>query len=385
MTKAKTTKPSLTIEQLQHQLQKILENQTKLLNFTIELNEELKIKNTEFQDIIESLPHGLVATNTQGKILHFNNAMVNLTQISTSQAKGKNINKIFNTEIISKNLFSRHQKQGSNYHYKFQYTNKKKEVKNLECTLVPLQSRGIIIHIEDVTLVNKLQLESERKNRLATMGKMAATIAHEVRNPLASIELFTSMLAKEFFGDKEKLEILGYIQQSVKTANYTISNLLQHTKPVQIQKTKVDLSKLLEKFYKINKPIAQEQDYYLILENLKDKFIEADAELLNQVLKNLFNNAMQAIEKFNNQNNQIKIMLQEHKQTLRIIFQDKGCGMTAQIQEKIFQPFYSTKNRGIGLGMSVVKNIMDKHCAKIFIESKENIGTKIFLEFPTKT
>ena len=82
--------------------------------------------------------------------------------------------------------------------------------------MVPLQTTaGFIVHIENVTLVEKLKEEAERKNRLAIMGKMAASIAHEIRNPLTSIDLFSSMLAKEFKNNAENLETISYIQQSV--------------------------------------------------------------------------------------------------------------------------------------------------------------------------
>ena len=107
--------------------------------------------------------------------------------------------------------------------------------------MVPLQTTaGFIVHIENVTLVEKLKEEAERKNRLAIMGKMAASIAHEIRNPLTSIDLFSSMLAKEFKNNAENLETISYIQQSVKTANYVISNLLQYTKPLQLNKKKIN-------------------------------------------------------------------------------------------------------------------------------------------------
>ena len=110
----------------------------------------------------------------------------------------------------------------------FSYANKNQIEQKLEYTLVPLQTTaGFIVHIENVTLVEKLKEEAERKNRLAIMGKMAASIAHEIRNPLTSIDLFSSMLAKEFKNNAENLETISYIQQSVKTANYVISNLLQ--------------------------------------------------------------------------------------------------------------------------------------------------------------
>ena len=291
------------IKELEKQLQKITSGNTELVKLTIRLNEELKTKNIELQDIIESLPQGLIATDTQGVIVHFNKAVSEFTQIASKEAQSKKINVLFGIQIIPDNFISL-QKKGEKSHFmsrQFSYTNKKQIKQKLEYTLVPLQTTaGFIVHIENITLIEKLKQEAERKNRLAIMGKMAASIAHEIRNPLTSIDLFSSMLAKEFKKDTENLETINYIQQSVKTANYVISNLLQYTKPLQLNKKKINMQKLLQKFYKMNQPLAKQQKYELLIEEqqLQNPFIEGDQELLIQVFNNIFSNALQALQKF---------------------------------------------------------------------------------------
>ena len=196
------------IKELEKQLQKITSGNTELVKLTIRLNEELKTKNIELQDIIESLPQGLIATDTQGVIVHFNKAVSEFTQIASKEAQSKKINVLFGIQIIPDNFISL-QKKGEKSHFmsrQFSYTNKKQIKQKLEYTLVPLQTTaGFIVHIENITLIEKLKQEAERKNRLAIMGKMAASIAHEIRNPLTSIDLFSSMLAKEFKKDTENL------------------------------------------------------------------------------------------------------------------------------------------------------------------------------------
>ena len=240
--------------------------------------------------------------------VHFN-AVSEFTQITPQEAQSKKINVLFGIQIIPDNLISL-PKNEEQPHFgnqvsnqfvsnQFSYANKNQIEQKLEYTLVPLQTTaGFIVHIENVTLVEKLKEEAERKNRLAIMGKMAASIAHEIRNPLTSIDLFSSMLAKEFKNNAENLETISYIQQSVKTANYVISNLLQYTKPLQLNKKKINMQKLLQKFYKMNQPLAKQQKYELLLkEQLQNPFIEGDQELLIQVFNNIFSNALQALSK----------------------------------------------------------------------------------------
>ena len=370
------------IRKLSPQFNRIFGSLTDSLHLIQKLNDDLKSVNQEFKNIIESLPHGLITTNGQGKISHFNKAVAKFTQISPKLAIGKNINDVFKFRVIPLD-FIKNYYQYQNNRLQFQYQTKEQELKDLAYNLVFRHQDGIIIHIEDVTLVNKLKKEKDRKNKLTTMGQMAATIAHEVRNPLASIELFASMLAKEMQLDAEKLEILGYIQQSVKTANYTISNLLQHTRPITLNKSSVNISKLLEKFYRMNQPIAKKRGHHFVLQTKKAKNIQIDEEMIIQVLNNLFSNSLQSMEKRGTRDCKIILSLEQKKDKVCIFFQDNGCGMSPLVQQKIFQSFYSTKNKGVGLGMSVVKSIIDLHQAQIFIDTQLDKGTKISLEFST--
>ncbi len=389
------------IKDLEKQLQKITSGNTELVKLTIRLNDELKTKNLELQDIIESLPQGLIATDTQGVIVHFNKTISEFTKIASKDAQGKKINNLFGMQIIPDNLISL-QRKGEKTHLvskQFAYANKNQIEQKLEYTLVPLQTTaGFIVHIENITLVEKLKQEAERKNRLTIMGKMAASIAHEIRNPLTSIDLFSSMLAKEFKEDSENLETVSYIQQSVKTANYVISNLLQYTKPLQVNKKQINLQKLLQKFCKMNQPLARQQKYELLIEEqqLQNPFIEGDQELLIQVFNNIFNNALQALQtskpQMGHKKNSIIITIQNkhlsqkdkttlHNEELIVSIQDWGCGMSEATKKQIFTPFYTTKDKGIGLGMSITKNILDEHQAEIWIESTENKPTTVFLKF----
>ena len=304
------------VKELEKHLQKITSSNTELVKLTIRLNDELKTKNIELQDIIESLPQGLIATDPQGVIVHFNKAVSEFTQIAPQDAQGKKANNLFGVQIIPDNFISL-QKKGEKIYFRnkqFSYTNKNQIKQKLEYTLVPLQTTaGFIVHIENVTLVEKLKEESEIKNRLTIMGKMAASIAHEIRNPLTSIDLFSSMLAKEFQNNAENnaenLETISYIQQSVKTANYVISNLLQYTKPLQLNKKKINMQKLLQKFYKMNQPLAKQQKYDLSMveQPLRNPFVEGDQELLIQVFNNIFSNALQALQKSKPQKKAISI------------------------------------------------------------------------------
>ena len=374
------------LKNIEPHLKKISEQHNKILNLSIGLNEELKTKNQEFQDIIESLPTGLIAVDNQKIIVHFNRAVAEFTKITPYQARGQNINKLLMAEIIPDNFLEIEQKYIPKHFY---YVTPQKERKKLAYKLKLLPTKaGIIIHIEDITLVEKLIQESERQDRLTAMGKMAASIAHEIRNPLASIKLFSSTLAKELEKDKEKTEILNYILQSVKTANFVISNLIQYTKQLHLSKKKINLQTLLQNFYQMNRPLIEQQGCELTLQNkVTSPFVEADVELLTQVLNNILNNAIQATHQSSQKKPLIEIRIenqvskQSQQKTVCIAIQDWGCGMPEFVKNQIFTPFYSNKNSGIGLGMSITKNIIDRHSGEIIIESQEEKGTTVFLHF----
>lgn len=397
---------SRAFESFNVSIQKLRKYQGKLEHQVESLNNELGRKNQELTNVLESLSNGLIVTDLEGKIITFNRAAASITGVKKDQALHQSINDLLAHEILPQSFdleffddYSSKQRQ------QFTYIKNSGEKIIVEFTLTGMTSEkeallGIIVNLNDVTQLKKLKEEAERKNRLTAMGEIAANVAHEIRNPLGSIELFVSLLKRGTKNDPEKLDLMHHISSGVRSMNHIISNLLQYAKPRPIIREKLDLQELMENFIEFSEHMARQQNIEIIAGmNAQDRYINGDSELIKQVLLNLFVNAMQASPEggkiyFETQNilesdpdnlKRFPAYLVSDNQPLSLIsciIKDTGKGMTEEEMRQAFDPFFTTKERGTGLGMSIVQNIIASHNGAITVDSAPNEGATITLFFP---
>lgn len=259
---------------------------------------------------------------------------------------------------------------------------------------------GLIVNVQDITELKKLEAQAERKNRFTVMGEMAATIAHEIRNPLGSIELFASLLKKDLPADSSKQALLSHITSAIHSMNHIISNILEYTKPhLAFTKDIIEIHQFLYDVLDVSQYLAK-PNHVQICEKFEaiETYVAGDKELLKQVFFNLMNNAVQAILESgsvtvstrNIHANNEKLLRRfreflgpaESLHLIEIRIQDTGLGMSPEVKKKIFDPFFTTKERGTGLGLAIVHNIVEAHNALIDVESEVDQGTQFTLLFP---
>lgn len=376
---------SKAFEAFNTSIQKLREYQARLEEEVQTLHSELHIKNQELTNILESLSHGLIVTDLSGRVSSFNREATTITGLVAEKVGGKQVNELFQYPVLPKNL----NKEGikaveSNFHQRFIQKNQEGKETILDTTTTLMLSDkgeklGIIINLNDVTQLVHLEKEAARKNRLTAMGRIAANVAHEIRNPLGGIEIFLSMLKIDLAEDEEKMKMIHHITSGVKSMNHIISNLLEYTKPRPIQSIPINIEELISEFIDFSHHVAKHQSVQIKNEfKAKESYILGDKEFMKQIFHNLFVNAIQAMQ----EGGTLTTTLQNKEKKLQIIFADTGKGMNKQVKKKLFDPFFTTKNLGTGLGMSIVKNIVESHNGNIFVESVINQGTKIILEFP---
>jgi len=385
-------------------ISKLRTYQVKLEEQIAGLTSELELKNRELTNVLQSLSNGLIVTNLDAHIQTFNRAASAITGFKESDALGTKINELFQLPILPSKLDKKALKKfNSNLHEQFEFKKSPEQTIILDSSTTLMENDegepiGIIVNLSDITLLRKLEEEAERKNRLTAMGEIAMQVAHEIRNPLGSIDLFISMMKKDFSEDSHEFDLLNHITAATGSMNHIISNLLEYTKPKPINLETVDLYKLLVEFVEFSRHFASQQSIEIKLDQADKHLLKGNRELVKQVFHNLFINACQAMPEGGNLHiltenlvtedpvllerlNEKSLAKRSAIPLIKVTFSDTGNGMSPEVKKKIFDPFYTTREQGTGLGMSIVHKTMTSHGGIISVESVENSGTKISLLF----
>ncbi|MFZ8903877.1 MAG: two-component system sensor histidine kinase NtrB, partial [bacterium] len=280
-----------------------------------ELNSELARKNRELEqnllekdrvkshlnNIFESSALGIVVTDLQGEILSVNQKALRLLDKMAEEVRGLRLNEILGERVLPLRLtpeFMQSLQQGQEQEMTLRGGAGLSRQLRLHLSLMKSDQNewlGLIVNIQDITDLRKLEEEAERKNRFTGMGQMAASIAHEIRNPLGSIELFTSLLRKEVQSESSQ-QLVHHISSAVQSMNHIISNLLEYTKPRPVAREVIDLHKFLRENLSFFEQLVEYNDVEMRTDFLATNTkIRGEVELLKQVFHNILINAIQAM------------------------------------------------------------------------------------------
>jgi two-component system sensor histidine kinase PilS (NtrC family) len=239
----------------------------------------------------------------------------------------------------------------------------------------------MVITFQDLTQIRALEETSKRQDRLAAIGRMAASIAHEIRNPLAAMRGSIQMLRTEMEGESAQTELMEIILRESDRLNRIITDFLTYARPRSIVHATVDIGDLLKQTFTLLRHSPEVKESQTIAEDIPSEslFAEADAEQIRQVFWNLARNALQAM----NQGGTLRAEVGNAGSNgrVRITFSDTGRGMSPEQVEHLFEPFSSTTG-GTGLGLSIVYQIIRDHGGTINVRSREGRGTTITIELP---
>ena len=232
--------------------------------------------------------------------------------------------------------------------------------------------------IRDLTPMKRMQEEMLRNRNLAAIGEMAASLAHEIKNPLAGISSVMQVLRADFEGDDRRRELFEELLGLVSRLDKTVKDLLIFARPWTPQSRMLRVSDLARHVMMGTRRDEQFDGIAITLEG--DESLEApvDPQLLEQVFWNLFLNAAQAMEN----GGSIRVEFGLTQAAVRVVVADDGPGIPADIRERVFLPFATTKARGTGLGLAICRRIVEAHGGAISIESEPGAGTRVILDFP---
>ncbi len=225
--------------------------------------------------------------------------------------------------------------------------------------------------------VADLTEELNRSKRLAAIGEMATVLAHEIRNPLAGMKLSAEMLQSELRDNKEHRFLISNIMVAVHRLDAIVTEILAFAQDLKLNIREVDLNELLEKAENAVEYKRAQKDVD-IQADLSVKYIQADGFHLQRVFVNLLENALDAV----GENGLIKISAKKEGAFVKVVVSDNGCGIEDSVKEKIMEPFFTTKERGVGLGLPICFRIISAHNGKMEIDSRKEGGTDIVLWLP---
>ncbi len=245
--------------------------------------------------------------------------------------------------------------------------------------ITPLYQNCRVVFLEDISHLTEMEEKLKRREHLANMGEMAASIAHEIRNPLGGIKLFSSMLDAELKENEEQHTMTQHILRGVNNIEGIISNMLFFAKEPAPIKKPVALVPLIQEIITFFAASALSSQVHFVTPADKDIIVSGDVVLLRQLFQNLLLNAIQASEK----EQPVNIVCEKkRKNKIEVKISDQGCGMTKTVLSKIFNPFYTQKERGTGLGMTIVHTIVNAHGGDISLKSAPKKGTVVTILFP---
>ncbi len=338
-----------------------------------------------FRDIlISSLPVGLIAIDSKGQIILYNRFAQDLTGISEKVALGNNSMIFKGLPEVKEALEGESAENGFAFQKEVQLVAESGVCHTVQLNRMAIIDRdgsfvGTLLMIQDLSQVKNLEEDLRRSERLAALGKMAAGVAHELRNPLSSIKGLALVLRSKSCNENHDREAADILVQEVERLNRSISELLDYARPQKLQKNKVDIQKLLEKAVSLLSMDAEASGVQMVTDFPELlPMLNADEDKLIQVFLNLFLNSIQAMAG----GGTLTVSTMKTEESVKIVLTDTGCGVSADNISRVFDPYFTTKPEGTGLGMAMSAKIVEEHGGSITFESEEGKGTSVIVEIP---
>lgn len=239
-------------------------------------------------------------------------------------------------------------------------------------------SSGKVLILQDMREIRKIEQQLELSRRLASLGRMAAGIAHEIRNPLGTLRGFAQYFGKEAAAESDGRKYADLMVSEVDRLNESISTLLQFARAPEPQSVQVDVKELFDKVTSLLVADCSAAEISLTQDFDQGEMVYADPDLLLQVLLNLIQNSIRVTDP----GGEIQMKLYQQKAATVLEIIDSGQGMSAEIQKQMFDPFFSTRKDGTGLGLAISHQIIEQHHGRIEVNSSVGLGTTMQVILP---
>lgn len=358
--------------------------------------DELREKTIDYQDlealnknIIRNISSGLMTYDMGGRITSFNLAAEQITGYSLEKVYGRDITTVFpEFKIALTEAINLDAPDLSRWHTWFKRSDGKDYYLGFSLSALKdknAQHIGEIAVFRDLTDLKAMERELKKADRLASIGRFAAGVAHEIRNPLASISGSIEILTKrrESNGDDQDTRLMEIVLREIDRLDILITDFLNYAKPSKPNKEKFDINDLIRELIELFANYVSHGKNINIKSDLSvQTVLFADKMQLKQVLWNLIINSIEAIDHEGEIVIKTRTEVDNERDFATISIHDNGSGISSENVEKIFDPFYTSKESGTGLGLSIANSIIESHSGSLIIESAIENGTTFTVKIP---
>ncbi len=338
---------------------------------------------TYTENVVDSMADGLISLDKTGLIVTLNRQAADILDVAAEELKGKAIATVLDGDAellagLAKGHLIRDRE--------IEVAGQKGGSLPLSISAAPLRDEaghemGRVLLLRDLREIRELKEKVRRSEHLASLGRLAAGVAHEIRNPLSSIRGFAQFFLNRFRGQKEEEEYAAVMVKEVDRLNRVITELLDFANPRQLRREPCSLAEVMD--YALKVLSLELEKKKVVVEKLYEDglpLVPADQEQLSQAFLNLLLNSLEAVA----EDGKIVIGLSRdpRRDRINITLADNGRGIPPEDRERIFEPFFSTKSKGTGLGLAIVHKIVEMHGGEIRAENRPNGGTVFQVTLP---
>ena len=350
---------------------------------------DLARENEQMEMVLDSLTDGVLVADQNNQIIVANKAVKRLLPINDHDSADKVLWEILadadiaafvqetieNEERVLDREFTLHEPR-----------------KILAVSIIPLvrvgQVRGNLLHVTDISEKRLRETRLRRAENLASLTNLAAGVAHEIKNPLGSIGIHIQLIQRILAGtdnaendyNADVHKHLKIVNEEIERLNHIVMDFLFAVRPINIDLEDHDLNALLQEIMRFLQYELQEADIELVENYQRDiPHILLDEKFMKQALLNIVKNAINAMP----DGGRITIMTCCQGDTVQLNISDTGIGMSAELMKKVFDPYFTTKEFGSGIGLTIVYKIIKEHRGDISVSSQEGKGSSFLFSFPT--
>jgi PAS domain S-box-containing protein len=335
-------------------------------------------------EVIENLPLGVVALDARGHLLTWNRAAEEITGLARADARAGPVRRLLSPQGWHDSLVKSLEEGVTQIRVAREVVRPDGTAVPIELSTAPIRDvegriRGAVATLIDVSDLRSMEERIRQLDRLAALGRFASSVAHEIRNPLTGIATGVQYLSRGFPEGDERQESVSFILREVVRLNTIIQDLFTASRPRTLAIERVRVADVVDRAARGAGPAAEHAGVTIRLEGADTwPTVSADADQLQQVILNLLQNAVQATLT----GGAVTVSAAEEAEHVAIVVEDTGAGIAPEHLPRIFDPFYTTRAKGTGLGLFVAHGIVQRHRGTIEVESEPGQGTRFRIVLP---